>query len=187
MMAPRKFSRHMPPMPNSRTPTAGKVAIGVLTAGFGAAVIAAPAVILGIVGVLAASTILLEQRRTQRMGPLLTARDGEDVGSFARAFNRHAGPLDPWAIRAVWHTVVPMTTTRGKLIPLRPSDRFVEDLGIDPEDIEYAVPKLVTQCERDIKGYRTNPYYTKLDTVGGLVRFISAQPLKPSSVRVPAP
>ncbi len=170
-----------------RTTVAGKVTIGVLAAGLGAAVVAAPAVIVGVVGVLAASTILLEHRRTQRMGPLLTAREGEDVGTFARAFDRRAGPLDPWAVRAVWNTVMPMTSTRGKLIPLRPTDRFVEDLGIDSEDIECEIPKVVAQCERDIAGYATNPHYTSLDTVGGLVRFISAQPLKTDSIRVAAP
>ena len=187
MMAQGKFSRHMSSVPEARVTLGGKAAIGALATGLGAVLIAAPLVVVGVIGVLAAGTIALERRRAVRMGPLLTAREGEDVGTFARAFDRRQGALDPWAIRAVWNTVMPMTSTRGKLIPLRPTDTFVEDLEIDPEDIEYVIPKLVLQCDRDIEGYATNPYYSELSFVGGLVRFISSQPLKLGSIRVAAP
>ena len=75
----------------------------------------------------------------------------------------------------------------GRRIPLRPTDRFEKDLGIDPEDVEALVPQLVEQCERLSGNWRANPFYARLETMSDLIYFISAQPLRRSSRFSPAP
>ena len=186
-MVQRQFSRFMPPLPDTSARWKGRLALAGLAAGLGAAVVAAPVVTVAVISLIALGSAALERRRAVRMGPLLSSREGEDIGTFALAFDRHRGPLDPWAIRAVWNAIVPLTNTRGQLIPLRPTDRFEQDLEVDPEDIEYEIPKLTAQCQRELTGYAENPYYRELGTVEGLVRFISAQPLQSGSTRVAAP
>jgi len=137
------------------------------------------------VGTLAAAVVLtalgtLSHRRwTRQFAVLAEQRASEDIGSFARAFNRRSGdPLDPWAIRAVWNALVTLTEEEGgHQIPLRPTDRF-EDVGIDWDDVDELIEPLVEQCERKPGNWTANPYNGKVSTIGALVHFISAQPLR---------
>jgi hypothetical protein len=186
-MVQRKFSRFMPALPEAGITWTGRLTLAALAAGLGTALVVVPVVTVAVIGIIALSSAALERRRAVRIGPLLSSRKGEDIGTFALAFDRHRGPLDPWAIRAVWNAIVPLTNTRGQLIPLRPTDRFEQDLEVDPEDIEYEIPKLTAQCQRELTGYAQNPYYREIRTVEGLVRFISAQPLRSGSPRMVAP
>jgi hypothetical protein len=131
------------------------------------------------IGALTLITIIAERTRTMRLRGISKDREGEDIGSFARSFNRRDGAqLDPWAIRAVWNALVPYTGSKERRVPLRPTDRFEEDLGIDPDDIEDLVIQLVEQCERVPGNWTANAFYASVTTVGDLVRFISAQPLR---------
>lgn len=103
----------------------------------------------------------------------------EDIGSFARAFDRRASEhLDPWAIRAVWNALMPLTEAGGWQIPLRSTDRFEEDLMLNPDELEDVVPQLVEQCERAPDNWKANPFYSRVKTVANLVYSISAQPLR---------
>ena len=43
---------------------------------------------------------------------------GEDIGTFARAFDRRSEPFDPWVVRATWDALLPYCG-----FPLRPADR----------------------------------------------------------------
>jgi hypothetical protein len=81
----------------------------------------------------------------------------------------------------VWNALTPLTDCDGQRIPLRPADRFEDDLGIDLEDVEDEVPRLVEQCERVAGNWKANPYCKRLSTVGDLVHFVSAQPLRGSA------
>jgi hypothetical protein len=55
---------------------------------------------------------------------LLDQRPGEDIGTFARAFDRRAEPFDPWVVRATWDALVPYVTHGDWHVPLRPTDRL---------------------------------------------------------------
>lgn len=114
-------------------------------------------------------------------------RPNEDFGSFVRAFDLDdPEPVDPWAVRVVWEAVLPLTALRGPAIPLRPSDRFTLDLGVDPEEVEELIPSLVERCGRTVGNWSANPYFTGLATVGALVHFISAQPIAHQGTRIAA-
>jgi hypothetical protein len=58
---------------------------------------------------------------------------------------------------------------------------FEEELGIDPEGIEYSIPQLPEQGERVPSNWKANPFYSRLNTVGDHFHFISAPSLKPSA------
>ena len=146
------------------------------------ALIAHPVGTVSVFITFAGVTLLLDRKRTRRVRVLADERTNEDIGSFARAFKRRGSdPVDPWAIRAVWNALVPLTESKARWIPLRPTDRFEADLEIDPEDLELLVPQLVEQCERVSGNWTANPYYRRLRTVADLVYFISAQPLRRSA------
>jgi hypothetical protein len=102
---------------------------------------------------------------------LAAERKGEDIGTFAQAFDRHAEPFDPWVIRATWDAL------RSELggLPLRPSDNLTEDFGLD-EEIDSIIPKIAVRSGRSLEFVVANPFNGKIKTVGDLVRFITRQP-----------
>jgi hypothetical protein len=180
----RRISSWITPLPTSH----GRLGLGgwLAVAGIAAVplffLITHPLGTLSVFAVFVGMTLLLEYKRSQQVRALVDERPNEDIGSFARAFNRRGSdPVDPWAIRAVWNALVPMTESKGRRIPLRPTDRVDTDLAIDPEDFEDLVPALVEQCERVSGNWEANPYYRRLSTVADLVYFISAQPLRRSA------
>lgn len=178
----RQFSRWMHPLPQSTPGIAGWVAIGVIGAALIFVLLRYPVATLITTGAVALASVISERRRTIHVRKIAASRPNEDIGSFARAFDRRgAPPFDPWAVRAVWNAVGAATEANGQRIPLRPTDRLVADLDIDAEEIEYLVPELVEQCERVPGDWKANPYNERLATVGDLVYFISSQPVRGSS------
>jgi hypothetical protein len=55
-------------------------------------------------------------------------------------------------------------------------DRLLEDLDIDPDDLEQSAADIAARAGRSWEGYEANPYYHKLQTVRDLVMFLNAQP-----------
>jgi len=173
-----KFSRWMASRPLQRRPWGALFVTALFVAGLGYVLLTHPVATLAVVAAFAVMCALADRKRARQASLLLEQRVGEDIGSFAHAFDRrHCPPPDPWAIRAVWNALLPLTETRGRPIPLRPADRF-DDLYIDPDDVEDLLESLVEQCERVPGNWAANPYSAKVDTVGSLVHFISAQPLR---------
>ena len=63
----------------------------------------------------------------RRLARLARERVGEDIGTFARAFDRRATTFDPWVVRAVWDALAPWTELRGGgRLPLRRADVIAE-------------------------------------------------------------
>jgi hypothetical protein len=180
----RKFSRWMPLLPPTRFGMGDWIAlivIGAFLAGILAfvvwAVVESP--------VCAGSAILLfllpwivaarSSRRYERN--LANERKGEDIGTFARAFDRRVEPFDPWVVRASWEALQVYVS-----FPLRPTDRLIEDLCIDPDDIDLALLVDVAKRSRhSLDDPKANPYFAKFFsfqdvTVGDFVKLISWQP-----------
>jgi hypothetical protein len=174
-----RFSRWIGPVPVSKPSIVGWLVLAAVLAAILSVFVTHPVSVGAGLGALTLITIVAEQKRTMRLRGLAQDRQGEDIGSFARSFDRRDGSqLDAWAIRSVWNALVPYTESKGRRVPLRPTDRFEEDLGIDPDDIEELVSQLVEQCERIPGNWKANPFYESVTTVGDLVRFVSAQPLR---------
>jgi hypothetical protein len=177
-----RFSRYIDPLSQPKPGLLGWFMLAAIAGAIVFALAARPVATLSVFAGLTVITFLSERKHARRVITIAAQRPNEDIGSFARAFERRANEsLDPWAIRAVWNTLVPLTESRGRQIPLRPTDRFEEDLLVDLDDLEDLVPRLVEQCERVMGNWKANPFYHRLNTVADLVYFISAQPLRRSA------
>jgi hypothetical protein len=112
----------------------------------------------------------------RHLARLARERAGEDIGTFARAFNRRAPTFDPWVVRAVWDALAPWTELRGGgRLPLRPTD-VIDELGCVDEDLDDVLREAATRARRSLVAVRGNPYYRRVVTVGDLVAFIAHQP-----------
>lgn len=119
---------------------------------------------------------------------LAAGRIGEDIGTFARGFNRRSGPFDSWVVRATWDALTPYVRFDGRSLPLRHTDRLVEDLHIDPDDILLDLKSDLIADVAERSGHSldlpmSNPQDDRMETVGDLVRFVTKQPLTKERVR----
>jgi len=111
-----------------------------------------------------------------RLARLARQRRGEDIGTFARAFDRRAPGFDPWVVRAVWDALTPWTQLRGgDRLPLRPAD-VIDELGCVDEDLDDVVYEATIRSQHALDDVTANPYYGHVSTVGDLVGFITRQP-----------
>src|SRR5205809_1001806 len=116
----RPFSRWMPPAPEVRNTVAGWLCLAGLVAGIIAATVAWP-VFMGFLFAFVAATQLVAAIASNRhLRRLAAERAGEDIGTFARAFDRRTESFDPWVLRATWEALRPWVTFREGCLPLRP-------------------------------------------------------------------
>ena len=103
----------------------------------------------------------------------MSGRKGENICTFHRAFNLRQ--VDPWIVRAVYEEVLNFIRTGKLKCALRASDRLLEDLQIDLEDVEEIGISIAARAGYDLTNYEQNPFYAKLKTVGDLVMFFTHQ------------
>ncbi len=119
---------------------------------------------------------------------LAAGRTGEDIGTFARGFNRRAEPFDSWVVRATWDALTPYVRFDGQSLPLRHTDRLVEDLCIDPDDIAFdlksdLIAEVAERSGHSLDHAKSNPQTDRMETVSDLVRFVTKQPLTKKRLR----
>jgi len=98
---------------------------------------------------------------------LAAERAGENIGTFARAFDRRAEPFDPWVIRATWDSF-------GG-VPIRPSDDLAQEFGI-AEELDVIVSDIAARSGHSLDFAEPNRVVAEIKTVGDLVRFVTRQP-----------
>ena len=180
-------SRWLPPAREPAPKWRGWALLGICAVGLAYALVVQPLGSLMLVGGVLLIGWAYDRPRARRLAIERPSRPNEDFGSFVRAFDLGGpAPVDPWAIRVVWEAVLPLTALRGPAIPLRPTDRFTLDLGVDLEEVEELIPSLVERCGRAVGNWSANPYFAGLATVGALVHFISAQPFDQQGPRIAA-
>jgi hypothetical protein len=125
--------------------------------------------IFGFITVLLSVAIIEGRFQLVRERRVAAERSGESTCSFARGFDfRHT---DTAVMRAVYEEVQPFVQ-----FPIRPSDRLIEDLHIDEEDLILdAVPAIARRLGRTLEGAENNPRYERVYTVADLVHFMEAQ------------
>lgn len=124
-----------------------------------------------LVGLVWLVSIGLDRRLARRA----RERAGEDLCTFARAFDRRSPHFDPWIVRAVWDALAPWTCTReGGRFPLRPTDMIAE-FGCVGEDLDDVFVEAATRAGRQITSTSGNPFYGRVLTVGDLVACITHQ------------
>lgn len=170
----KHFSRWMPQFVVAPTTTRQKIApaaIAVLGAG-GLIWFSAVRVIgLGLV-VVVAVILLYEELRLRRVS---AERQGEDIGTFAKAFDRRSPEFDPWVVRAVWDALQPYRSHRGGVAPLRPSDRLTLLMGVD-DIYDVVAPEIAQRAGRSLDNPEANPKYRQVETVADVVQFFWHQP-----------
>jgi hypothetical protein len=101
----------------------------------------------------------------------------EDIGTFARGFDRRAEPFDPRVVRAVWDAFQPYVALGDQQLPLRPSDRIDEDLQIDWDSLGTdVIEEVARRAGRSLDKLDDNSLFRGVVTVGDLVRVLSGQP-----------
>ena len=101
-------------------------------------------------------------------------REGHSICHFAREFDCRA--VDTWVIRAVYETLQDELAPYHPAFPLSVTDRLVEDLGIDPEDLDLGIaPGVAERSMRTLEHRERNPLYGRVETAGDLVLFFQGQ------------
>ena len=175
-----QLSRWMPPTPQQ---SAGPsfcpmliLVIGVVAAGVGWVLVHEPAVRI-VAAVLLLLAIVGTMADTRRRRRLAIERAGEDIGTFARAFDRRREPFDAWVVRAVWDELQLNLAVGDAPVPLRPDDRLAEDLRIDDEELDLdIIVDVAARSGRSLEGVERNPMYGHVVTVRDLVHLIALQP-----------
>lgn len=176
MSTKRKFSRWMPLPTEHTVGVVGWLMLGGLVAAFVASAIAYPRAVAVIAFLFTATTIAGTVHSRRRLRKMASLRFNEDIGTFARAFDRRLEPFDSWVVRATWDALQPYVGFRGGRLPVRPRDDLVNDLCIDPEDVCNIVVEVAERACRSLDGWEANPYAGRINTVGDLVKAISRLP-----------
>jgi acyl carrier protein len=139
---------------------------GLLTALI-ATLIARPYFVSAILMLVLVGSLVIGCFANQNARQLALERAGEDIGTFARAFDRRNEPFDPWVVRATWDSLRPYCNC-----PLRPADRL-EELGIDGLELEELFAEIAKRSGHSLEDSRI---VERIETVGEFVRVIAAQP-----------
>jgi hypothetical protein len=134
-------------------------------------------VVAGTLLVIAGVVVLIIGARVSwrtKLRELREGRTGDPLCNFARAFD--ARQVDTWIIRAVWDSLQFYVARRGHPFPLLPGDRIVDDLGIDPKDLEDTAMAVAKRTGHSADEFETNPLFGTVESVGDLVLFVNHQP-----------
>ena len=176
----RIASRHMPqyvPMALSRL---SWIYLAVLIAGFIFLLVSKPVHTIIFV-LLFCGLVLVSLKETKRdeqyLRDLAAEREGESICQFARDFEMRQ--TDAWIVRAVYEQLQQHLKHVHPAFPVRAADRLKEDLRLDDETLEMDIVEEIEQrTGRRVDGSNESPYVGIVLTVGDLVLFFQAQPIK---------
>jgi len=134
-----------------------------------------PLLILGASVAIMLVSVVQNSRRRTRLRTTRESRAEESICTFVRALSIRE--FDTWVVRAVFEQLQNDLRDCCERFPLRPSDRLLEDLRIDPDDLdEVLVWQIAQRSGRSLSDCRANPYYGSVVTIEDLIRFFCAQP-----------
>jgi hypothetical protein len=116
---------------------------------------------------------ILFSRAKNAFRKLMAPRSDESICTFRKAFDLRQ--VDPWIIRAVYEEVSGFIENGKMKVAIHASDPLLEDLQIDPEDLEDAAETIATRTGYDLGVNPTNPLFGKVISVGDLVMFFTHQ------------
>lgn len=179
----RIASRHMPKYLARKVGRIYWVYLAVIVAGFICCLISKP--VGSAIFILLFCGLFLVARKEMRrdeehLRRLARKREGESICEFARDFDLRQ--IDTWIVRAVYEQLQQRLTHVHPAFPVRAADRLKEDLHLDDDDLDLDIAEEVEQrTGRSLDGSNANPYFGKVGTVGDLVLFFQAQPIKSTS------
>ena len=174
-MKARHFSRNLPPAPSHSMTPAGWLFLACLVVGFGAALISIwPFPVLGLLAIATFAGWVDSRSEASRLRALALSRPGDPLCAFARSMDLRA--VDPWVVRAAFEELQPYFPKQARPFPLRPEDRLVADLRIDPDDIDDIAQSIATRAGYSLDQSEQNPLYGRVESVENLIQFFSHQP-----------
>ncbi len=173
-MNTRRFSRHLPPL--QREPLG--LRLWLVLMGFAiwflAVLYSYPVATVSTLLVLVGANHMLCRRSTRRTLALAATRPGNPLCTFARALDLRA--VDPWVVRATFEELQTYFPQQAQPFPIRPTDKMVDDLDIDPDDINFIAQDIAERAGYSLESSQQNPLYGKVETVGELIQFFTHQP-----------
>lgn len=120
-------------------------------------------------------SLLLNRFHRRHLAKLAAERPQDSICTFARDFETRKS--DTWVVRAVYEQLQEKLRPEHSAFPLRASDRLLEDLKLDEDDLDFDLSEEISQrTARSSEPSKMNPHYGKVRTVGDLVAFFCAQP-----------
>lgn len=112
-----------------------------------------------------------ENRRLRRVA---LQRMNDNICTFARSFDCRT--IDSWTVRAAYEELQKYFASSGQAFPIRASDRFKEDFGLDGEDIVDLMFAISERSQHDITFLAKELDARQIHTVSDLVTLVSNLP-----------
>jgi hypothetical protein len=135
--------------------------------------------VVGIASVVVVALGIRNKRRMKRhLTELAQARQGDSICEFSRAFDTRN--TDTWVIRSVYEQLQHQLRWLYPNFPVRATDRLIEDLMLDADDIDMDIAvDVIQRTGRSWRNGKANPFYGRVKTAEDLVAFYCAQPRLP--------
>ncbi|MCI5066557.1 hypothetical protein MRY87_12615 [bacterium] len=170
-------SRHMRKLPDTLWTLLRWIALILVCAPFLYLLWNAPVLsILGVVLIVMVGIVSSYFHR-QHLHQLMEGRDQgpRSLCAFARSLDLPS--RDTRVIRAVYEELQSEATDLVRDFPISPSDRLVEDLKIDGEELDfYLIPRIAERTGKSLENSEANSLYGKVKTAEDLVLFFNQQP-----------
>jgi hypothetical protein len=174
----KKPSRFMPPVERQPTPVMGWMLLAVVGAYVLFVIWQYPFACVAFIALAVGWSIVSNRNDRTHLQSLAAARSGESICHFAREVN--CREVDTWIVRAAYEEIQGHLSRLLPDFPVRSSDRFIEDLRIDPDDLDDLLAiDMAERTRRDLREAEKNPYFGKVRTVRDLMMFLQAQPRLP--------
>jgi hypothetical protein len=173
-MKARSFSRHLPPTPRYPIKPIGWLMLTCFLIGLVVLIYSYPVPVISFFLVVSIVGSVASRIDTRRKLALAASRPGDPLCAFARALDLRS--VDSWIARAAFEELQSYFPEQTRPFPLRPTDRLIEDLHIDPDDIEDIARSIAARAGYSLDHTEQNPLYARVDTVGDLVQFFTHQP-----------
>lgn len=133
-----------------------------------------PAPTIAFIALVAGWSLVSHRRDRTHLRALAAVRHGESICSFSRELG--CRNVDTWVVRATYEEIQWHLAPLLPNFPLRCSDRLVEDLRMDPDDLdEMLAIDIAERTRRDFRNTRRNTYFGKVHTVRDLVMLFHEQ------------
>lgn len=119
--------------------------------------------------------ILYGREYRMKMRGIVSERSEESICTFVRQFD--VRNTDTWILRAVYEEFSEELRIDGKPFPVHADDLWLDDLLIDPEEMDdFHLKNIAYRSRRSLSESENNPLYGKVNTIRDIVHFLEFQP-----------
>lgn len=172
-----RFSRHLSPLPQQHTSTTERMVPVLVLACFatwlGTLIYQHTILVLSAMLFLVAAGWMMSRIDFRRKRALAATRSGDPLCTLARSMDRRV--VDPWVVRATFEELQGYFPAKLRPFPIRLGDHLIDDLAIDPEDIDDIAQDVAMRAGYSLENSEQNPLFARVETVGDFISFFSHQ------------